>query len=253
MILHPKVLAHKLKSKSIDTRAVSVNEYGQLEDFAASLDKRVVKGYLIIWNKRNLYGEKFIKGCAAKTIQEWGPGSNSNYKTKFMYQHNPEESLALFDVLKEDDQGLYFETKVLDPVPCADRTLIQLRSGTLNNFSQGFNPVWDKAEYDEMDDSIVFKEIKLFEGSVVSIPVDMNTYTIRSVESMESLIDETEYFVGQLPRKFQMEARGLFSRHKTLADLQEPTVPTPPTLQEPTKPDATGTVSYKNLLTAIGG
>jgi HK97 family phage prohead protease len=218
--LHPKVLEHRAKSKSINHRALAVNEYGALSTFNDNLDKRIVEGYLVIWMKRNLYGEKFLKGAYAKTINEWGPGSSGNYKTKFLNQHDPKDPLGLFDVLEEDEQGLYFKTKPLDDVPSADRVLRQIRSGTLNNYSQGFNPVWNKSEYDESDDSIVHAECKLFEGSPVSIPVDMDTYTIRSIESLNDLNDDTEDFIMSLPRKIQIEARNLFARHKSLVDIE---------------------------------
>ena len=219
--MHPKVRALKLRSKAIEYRALSVNEFGNLvEEAEDSLGKRIVKGYLIIWNKRNLYGEIFIKGCCSKSIKERGPSSNSNYKIKFLNQHDQKDPLSLFEVLKEDETGLYFETKPLDEVASADRVLTQLRSGTLNNFSPGFIFVWDKVEWDDAQEAIVIREIELMEGSVVAIPAELGTFSIRNVDELEQLDDDIESFISKLPKNFRMEARQLFAHQKSLADLE---------------------------------
>jgi hypothetical protein len=126
--------------------------------------------------------------------------------------------------LEERDLGLYFETKPLDPVDSADRVLIQLRSGTLNNYSNGFLPIWDKADYDEKTDTIIYKECNLFEISVVGLASDDTTFTVRDLkdftEQEMNMSDEIEYFIKSLPRKDQLEARTLFARQKSLYEAK---------------------------------
>lgn len=195
-----------------------------------------------------MHGEKFIKGCFAKSIQERGPGSNSNYEIKFFNQHNQSDPLSLFETIKEDEIGLYFRTRPLDDVASADRVLKQLRSGTLNNFSNGFNYIWDKVEWDDEDNSLVVIEARLFEISVVSIPSDMETYALRSAEDLEDLADDTEEFIKSLPRKSQLEARQLFARHKPLIN-NEPFEQRNKTLE--TNEPAESGIDYNYLLTNI--
>lgn len=195
---------------------------GRLETRASNLDNRVVEGYAIVWGQRDSYGTKFVKGCCAKSIREHGPGSNAPYQIKFLYQHNQRDALSLFAELREDDFGLYFRTVPLDAGDLEDRVLVKLRSGTLNNFSQGFDYVWDRIEWDDSDNSMVCLEIELFELSVVSIPSGMETYAIRSKEEIEFLYDETDDYIKSLPRKFQLEARELFARHKSLVNISAP-------------------------------
>jgi hypothetical protein len=128
--------------------------------------------------------------------------------------------------LKEDDYGLYFEAVVDDPeeVPTAKRALHQINSGTINQFSAGFDYVWDKMEYDEATDSILLKEIDLYEGSAVTIGANMETYAIRSAQDLfqakEYLHDETEDFIRTVPRKQQLELRQLIARHISLAKIE---------------------------------
>lgn len=181
-----------------------------------------MRGYGVIWGQKNEFGEKFVKGAFAKSIREHGPGSNAPYQIKFIYNHRTCDPLSLFAILKEDDIGLYFETVPLDPIDVSDKVLVQLRSGTLNNFSLGFNFVWDRVEWDDADDSLVVLEGILYEISVVTIPADMETYAARSIEDMGELNDDIEDYIDQLPRKFRLEARALFARQKSLVDLDSP-------------------------------
>jgi HK97 family phage prohead protease len=201
---------------AIDTRAGRTLQ----GDSMALLDKRIIRGYLFVWGLKDMHGTKFIKGCCANSIEQRGPNSSAKYKITFLWQHRQDDPLAIFDVLEEDDYGLYFETKPLDDVPSADRTIKQIRSGTLNQFSGGFDFMWDKMEYDETDDSLVCKEIILMEGSVVTIASQKETYAVRSAEALSELADDTEDFITELPRKYQLQARHLFTRHKSLVDLE---------------------------------
>lgn len=221
MELHPKILELKSRASAINYGNISVSADGKLiNERASDFDKRIVAGYAVLWGQKNLYDELFIRGCFAKSIKERGPASGANYEIKFLNQHDPNDPLSLFEILEEDETGLYFRTKPLDDVPSADRVLKQLRSGTLNNYSQGFNFVWDKVEWDDTQNAIVCKEAELYEISVASIPVDQNSFTLRSLEGLSDLNDDTEYFIKQLPRKSQFEARQLFARHKSLINLE---------------------------------
>lgn len=224
MTLQDKIKELKLRSRPINYAEVSVNERGARGNKVTDkLAERVITGYLIVWGNKNMYGQKCIKGSCSKSLSERGPKSQAKYKITFLWQHKQDDPLSLFDILEEDDYGLYFETKPLDDVASADRALKQIASGTLNQFSVGFDYVWDKIEYDEKDDSLVLKEIDLFEGSVVTIGADGETYATskRSAQTLELLHDDTEEFINTLPRKDRIAARQLFARHKSLVNVEE--------------------------------
>lgn len=203
----------------IEYSYLSVDSQGKLcerkaKDGTSLLDKRIVEGYGVIWGNVNSHGEMFVKGCFAKSIKDLGPNSNSEYKLKFRDRHG--KVCGLFDEIKEDDIGLYFRTVPLDDVQWATDIITQLRSGSLNNFSIGFNHIWDKIEWDEENDCIVILEASLFEISVVDIPSDTKTYAIRSIER-EYLIDDVDDFIDSLPRSKKLDARKLFSLCMTLS------------------------------------
>lgn len=253
MKLHPKIKALKQRSAPVTYSTLAVRADGTLTDNKFSIEERTVKGYLIVWGVRDSYGTMFLKGCCAKSINDRGPESNSKYKITFLWQHRQDEPIGQFTVLKEDDYGLYFEAVVDDPndVPTAKRALSQINSGTINQFSAGFDYVWDdgKMVYDENTDSILLKEIDLYEGSAVTIGANMETYAIRSAQDLsqakEDLHDETEDFIRTVPRKQQLELRQLIARHISLAKI-EPDELRQKTLEN-SEPVARG-IDYKYLI-----
>lgn len=215
-ILKTKLQELKRRAAPINYSTIAVNESGKLE----VTEDRVIKGYLIKWNNKNFYNEKVIKGACSKSIKERGPNSKANYKITFLWQHKQDDPLALFAKLTEDDYGLYFETEPLDDVPNADRAIKQIKSGTLNQFSIGFDYIWDKIEWDEKDECLMLLEIDLFEGSIVTIGADAGTHAIRSVEQLEDLHDDIEDFINTLPRKDRLQARKLFALQKSLINVE---------------------------------
>lgn len=186
----------------------------------ALLDNRQLEGYAKVWGVRDYYGTKFVRGCCTKSIRERGPGSNAKMPIKFCWQHDQGDPLGLFEVLEEDEYGLYFRTMPLDDEANADRALRQVRSGTLNNYSDGFDIIWHSAQYDDEDDSIVVFEEDLYEISIVTLAANQETYTMRSMGDMDDLMADTDTFLSQIPRKLQLEARQLFSRYKSLTDFE---------------------------------
>lgn len=210
-----KIQELRQKATPIQYRGVSVDASGKLITTSGSLlDERIVEGYGVIWGSKNAHGEQFVRGSFSKSITENGPLSGANYQIKFRKDH--EEVCALFDELKEDEIGLYFRTKPLDEVEHCNELLIQLRSGSYNNFSIGFKPIWDKAEYQSDTDTIVYKESKLMEISAVAIPSDTETFAMRSGEEIEYLNDDVEDFIVSLPKSKQLEARKLITRCMSL-------------------------------------
>jgi HK97 family phage prohead protease len=252
MSLHPKIKEAMAKATPMNRRAMAISASGKLiSNFQEDLDKRIINGYLATWGTVNDYGEKVIKGAFTKSIQERGPNSSGNYKLLFLWMHDTDDPLAAFAELVEDDYGLRFKTLPLDDVPNGDRCIKQIRSGTLNQFSYGFDYIWDKVEWDSTDDSLVLKEVELWEGSVVSIGADTNTFALRSSQSMDDawieFNEEMHEFIKSIPRKHQQELRHLITRHKSLAQF-EPSEQRRKTLEQK-EPAGDEKINYIKLLT----
>lgn len=178
-----------------------------------------------MWGVKNSWGEKFNRGAFNKSIQENGPQSTAKYKQKMNAYHNREKGLGVFEVLEDRAEGLYFRLPPLDmSISYMPDVMKQVRSGYLNNFSVEFLPIWEegKVYFDPVDETIVYNEAKLYGAGLVPQPADMETYLERSVEAIEILDFEIEDFIKEIPRKFELQARQLFARQKSLIDLDQP-------------------------------
>lgn len=204
--------------KPVNYKSLAINDSGVLTE----QDSRTISGYAAIYGNKDSSGDILVKGCFAKSISERGPDSKTNRKIAFLWMHDMDEPLGKITKLYEDEKGLYFEAK-LDMIPEADRALIQMESGTLNQFSIGYQYVWDKMEYDESQDAFIIKEVNLFECSVVTIGANEDTeYSGLKSEQIESeenkLFRDTEKALKQLPIEQAYEIRQLIAKHISLTN-----------------------------------
>ena len=216
---------------------------------------RKVSGYLAVFGNKDDDGDILVKGCFAKSIRDRGPQSSTNRKIAFLYQHDSKDPIGRLTTLKEDDYGLYFESILDEGVPSADRTGIQLKSGTLNQFSIGFIYVWENCVYDENAQSLVCKEINLFEGSVVTFGTNEYTYFagMKSAQKEQKIIEikqETETFIRSLPTQFQYEARQFIAKNINIVLAAKKK--TAPQSQVDDETDETDSVNTKCLKEAMG-
>jgi len=217
-MIHNKIL--ELRKKALPFMEYAVREGQKVE-----ITDNVVNGYAIVWGVKDTYGTKFIKGCCAKSINDRGPESPSSQKILMVWQHDEKDPVGRFSLLREDDYGLRFSAIIdnISEVPNGMRTVSQIRSGTINQFSIGFNYIWDKMEVDETDDSVVCKEIDLFHIAPVTRASIAETHAIRSVgDDRLALNEDIEYFIKSIPRKQQLELRQLLTRQISLLKVEPP-------------------------------
>ena len=133
---------------------------------------RKVKGYAFVWGSKNDYKEIVIRGATLNSLNARGVGSTGGNPILILNQHNQEQPLCRPTVLFEDDYGLYFEGDIIESVGYANDVVEQVRQGVVKQVSYGFNYVWDKMVYDDVEDAYILKEIKLGEISLVTFSSD---------------------------------------------------------------------------------
>jgi HK97 family phage prohead protease len=197
------------KQRSID----KLFKYKTLAVKAGGYDatSRTVSGYLAAFGNVDDAGDRLIKGCFAKSIQEHGPNSTSHRKIAFCWQHDMTTPIGKLTVLREDDYGLYFEA-VLDDIPLVNDTVIpQYQSGTLNQHSIGFwyVQVEEAAELTEGGYPVWnVKEVQLVEGSVVTAGCNENTPFL-GFKDITSQYKELTALLSDLPYVKQMRVKQL--------------------------------------------
>ena len=189
-----------------------------------TITERTVCGYLAVFGNKDSDCDILVKGCFANSITERGPQSTSGNKIAHLWQHQMDKPLGKITKLLEDDYGLYFEC-TYDDIQLANDALVQIKSGTLNKFSIGFNYVWEKMEYDEGKDAFICMELRLWEGSVVTLAANDLTYVtgLKSEQRkclVEDLMSEFEENMPGIKSMTQYNLRQIFSKLKALAEAE---------------------------------
>ncbi len=215
--LHAKIKELQLR---VGNAPITYSDFAFEHRAKVDENTRLIKAYFAVWGVPDMIGTVCVRGCFSKSLQERGPQSQAKQKILVLYMHDQKDPLCVPAVLQEDDYGLYGEFSP-DEVPSGDRTVLQVKSGTINQFSFGFNYVWDKMEYDEQRKVVLMKECDLYEVSPVSIGSNKETFAVRSGYTVEQelgfLQEETEEFIKTVPRAHQLELRQLITRHISLA------------------------------------
>lgn len=133
-----ETMTNKYKDKmGMQYKLFSINS----KDVQYSPESRTISGYAAVFGNMDKAHDILLKGCFFKSINERGPQSQANDKIILLWMHDMSEPLGFITELKEDDRGLYFEARI-DEIELGDRAIKQLESGTLNQFSIGYEYVW---------------------------------------------------------------------------------------------------------------
>jgi len=197
-----------------------------------------VTGYWSKFGNVDYDSDIIASGAASKTIAERGPmGSNEIF---FLNQHNWSQPHGKPTVLEAQEKGIYFESKVA-PTSYGKDAIILYQEGIVVQHSIGFSTV--KADYDQKTGVRTIKEIKLYEGSNVTLGANPETpFTGFKSLTMGEINDQiskmikllkdgslTDEGFGRLEialKQFQFEA---FNLGKNSLESKEPIVITPAT------------------------
>jgi HK97 family phage prohead protease len=120
----------------------------------------IITGYFSAFNSKDSDGDIIVKGAYTKTIQERGPKS-SKPRIKHLIDHDKTKAVGLLTELREDDFGLYYESKAGRHTLGQDY-LKMCEDGLISEHSVGFNVIKNKKS--ENGDNVI-TEILLWEGS----------------------------------------------------------------------------------------
>lgn len=149
-----------------------IYQYKHFEHQFKDVDTKegIVTGYFSAFNNVDSDGDIIRKGAFVRTIQENGPKSRKP-RIKHLLNHDPSKPLGNLLDLKEDDYGLYYESKVGTHQLGVD-FLKMVESELIKEHSIGFrilkrNQLQDYEGYMKNPGAGWFEitEIKLYEGS----------------------------------------------------------------------------------------
>jgi HK97 family phage prohead protease len=136
---------------------------GEVKDL--DLKKRVVTGYLSAFGNKDHVGDIVVKGAFTKSLKE------RKEQIFFLNQHNWDQPHGKFNTLQEDAKGLYFESMPLVDTTYSSDLLKLYDAGIINEHSIGYQTMQDEVEADTR----MLKELKLYEGSNVTLGANPDT------------------------------------------------------------------------------
>lgn len=144
-------------------RNLQYKSVGEITD--VDIEKRIITGYASKFGNIDLVGDMIMPGAFTKTVNERGPlGKNEIW---FLHNHSTDSPLGKPSVLKEDNYGLYFESKIVD-TEIGEDILKLYQEGLINQHSIGFSTIKEeKVEPKNKNPYYEIQEVKLYEFSSV--------------------------------------------------------------------------------------
>lgn len=170
------------------------------KDFVGSVKdvdrtSRRVSGYLSTWDVKDHDGDIAVKGMFDKTVRERGPqGKNEIF---FLNQHNWAQPHGKFAELGEDQKGLFFVSNKMPNTTFSNDVLELYSEGIIKEHSFGYEIL--NEEFDKEKDANMLLEVKLYEGSNVTLGANPNTpFTGFKSMKLQDLKERTHNIMGMI-------------------------------------------------------
>jgi len=148
------------KLEQIDNRKSMIYNYKSFNLEVKDVDTKqgVVSGYFSAFGNVDSDGDIMMPGAFKRSIQDWGPEGKG--RIKHLLNHDPSKPLGKIQVLKEDEYGLYYESKV-GKHNLGQDYIKMIESGLIAEHSIGFKTLREQ----KSGDANQIHEVMLFEGS----------------------------------------------------------------------------------------
>lgn len=144
----------------------------QTRDFAFSIkaveNDGFFSGYGSVFGVKDSYGEVVAPGAFAASLRT---RAELGRKLPILWQHRSGEPLGVYDVVKEDQTGLYLEGHLLiEDIARAKEARVLMKAGAVTGLSIGYYVVDDS--YNEKERMRTLKALDLQETSIVTFPAN---------------------------------------------------------------------------------
>ena len=174
---------------------------------------RVVTGYLSNFGNKDYHDDIIEKGAFKKFIAE------RKDKIRFLAHHDWSMPLSKFAVLREDEKGLYFESEPLVETSYAVDLMKLYDAGVINEHSIAYSVLKDN--YDAKSDTRHLTELKLYEGSAVTLGANPDTpFTGFKCASIKDVNDRVKNIMRVL-RKGDVTDEMMITLEIALKQLQQ--------------------------------
>lgn len=126
-------------------------------------DDGTFTGLAAVYGNQDLGGDIIMPGAFAKTI------SDKQGEVPLLWQHDAREPIGLA-LLKDSAEGLVVDGNLVMQSPTAQKAYALMKAGVLKGLSIGYDTI--VSEYDRENDIRRLKELRLWEVSTVTFPMN---------------------------------------------------------------------------------
>lgn len=150
-----------------DGRQIRLRDFDLDLEVKAEGDGYRLSGYGSVFGELDSYSEIVAKGAFRDTLKDI---RQKGRKLPMLWQHRSAEPIGIWDVLREDDRGLYVEGTLLKGVQVAEEARIRAQAGAVTGLSIGY---WVReSSRDEVTGIRTLKKLDLVETSLVTFPAN---------------------------------------------------------------------------------
>ena len=146
-------------------------------------------GYASVFGELDNHKDVILHGAFSATLDT----KSEAREIKLLWQHNAAEPVGVFDLIREDNYGLYVEGRLLLEVERAREAYALLRSGAVKGLSIGYKV--REALLDAQTGIRLIKALDLYEISLVTFPANERALVaeVKSAEQAEQEEDFDDY------------------------------------------------------------
>lgn len=147
----------------------------------AANDTGKFTGYASVFGDLDSYRDIVMPGAFKESLLVHAA---KNRKVPILWQHRGSEPIGVYDVVQEDEKGLYVEGSLNQDVQQGREAYSLLKQGALSGISIGYST--DLAEWNDEKSIRYLKQVKLYEASLVTFPA-LDSARVDSVKSFSRL------------------------------------------------------------------
>lgn len=148
------------KLEQIDNKDITmIYAYKSIDNSIKDVDRKqgIVTGYFSAFDNVDSDNDIIRRGAFKRSLEEWFPKG----RIKHLMNHDPSQPLGVIQELKEDDYGLYYESKVGSHNLGQD-FIKMVESGLIKEHSIGFSTIRQNRSKGGPNEIL---DVKLYEGS----------------------------------------------------------------------------------------
>jgi HK97 family phage prohead protease len=157
-------------------------------DIKTVTDAGVIEGYASVFGNVDSQGDVIAPGAFSRTLSAWKAKGAKGLRIPVLWQHDAFTPIGVTEAITEDEHGLRVKAKLVMDVQLAKEAFALAREGALGGLSIGFSVPALASDgqsaiaYDEERNARVFREVRLWEYSLVTFPANEEA-TIQSVKA----------------------------------------------------------------------